>query len=86
MNLISIEVEKIPLENRDRFFNAAKEIILTEEQYHELSPYLNRGLGDTIAKVLHPIAKGIDSIIGTELANCGGCTDRQEDWNIRFPS
>lgn len=44
-----------------------------------------RGLGDVIAAVAKPIARGIDAVIGTDLQNCGGCEQRQESLNKLFP-
>lgn len=34
-------------------------------------------LGDAIEAFAKPIAKGIDSTLGTDLQNCGGCKGRQ---------
>lgn len=44
-----------------------------------------RGLGDVVAAVAKPIARVIDAAAGTDLQNCGGCKQRQEDWNKAFP-
>lgn len=35
------------------------------------------GLGDRVASIAQPIAKGIDAILGTNIANCGGCAKRK---------
>jgi hypothetical protein len=38
-------------------------------------------LGDAVAAVAQPAAKAIDAVAGTNLAGCGGCQQRQADWN-----
>lgn len=43
------------------------------------------GLGDLVASVAQPIARGIDSIFGTNIQNCGGCKKRQQTLNEKFP-
>lgn len=43
------------------------------------------GLGDVVAKVAQPIAKAVDAVAGTNLANCGGCKRRQQKLNQKFP-
>lgn len=43
------------------------------------------GFGDLIAAIAKPIARGIDSIAGTNLENCGGCSQRQDWWNEKLP-
>lgn len=44
-----------------------------------------RGAGDVVAVVAQPIAGVIDAVFGTSLKGCGGCTQRQEDWNKAIP-
>lgn len=44
-----------------------------------------RGLGDAVAMVAQPIAKAIDKHLGTDIQNCKGCHQRQEDWNNAIP-
>jgi len=44
-----------------------------------------RGLGDLVAVVAQPVAKAIDTVTGTNVQGCGGCKQRQEDWNRKFP-
>lgn len=39
------------------------------------------GLGDAVAWLASPAAKAIDSIIGTDLSNCGGCARRRAALN-----
>jgi hypothetical protein len=48
------------------------------------SPVL-RGLGDVVAMVAQPMAKMIDRIAGTNLANCAGCGNRQDALNKVVP-
>lgn len=40
-----------------------------------------KGLGDAVAKVAQPIARGIDAIAGTNLQNCPTCPGRQQRLN-----
>lgn len=44
-----------------------------------------RGMGDVVYKFAHPIAKRIDAIAGTNLANCGGCEKRRNKLNEAIP-
>lgn len=37
--------------------------------------------GDAIAMVAQPVAKAIDAIIGTDIANCGGCNKMKTNLN-----
>jgi hypothetical protein len=39
------------------------------------------GLGDVVASIAQPIAKGLDKILGTDIQNCGGCKQRREKLN-----
>ena len=43
------------------------------------------GLGDAVALVAKPIAKGIDAVLGTSLQDCGGCAARQQRLNAAVP-
>jgi len=45
------------------------------------------GLGDAVAVVAQPIARMIDAASGgrTNVAGCGGCKQRQADWNAAMP-
>lgn len=47
-------------------------------------PHL-RGLGDAVALVAKPIARAIDSALGTSVAGCGGCKARQAALNKAVP-
>lgn len=38
-------------------------------------------LGDAVAAVAQPIAKAADAILGTKIANCGGCRKRRQILN-----
>jgi hypothetical protein len=40
-----------------------------------------QGLGDIIAHGLRPIAHAADQYLGTNLANCNGCSNRQRTMN-----
>lgn len=44
-----------------------------------------RGLGDAVAIVVQPAAIAIDAVLGTSLANCGGCVGRREALNRNVP-
>ena len=44
-----------------------------------------RGLGDVVAIVAQPIAKGLDTVFQTNLADCAGCKGRQTQLNQKFP-
>ena len=49
------------------------------------SPAARLGLGDAVAVVAQPIARMIDAVAGTKLANCGGCQSRQAALNALIP-
>jgi hypothetical protein len=38
-------------------------------------------LGDAVATFAQPIARGFDFVAGTDIANCGGCSRRQQFLN-----
>lgn len=42
------------------------------------------GLGDLVASVAQPIARAIDSVAGTNIAECGGCKKRRAMLNNLF--
>ncbi len=44
------------------------------------------GLGDAVAAVAQPIARGIDAVLGTKVAKCGGCKDRRDRLNALVPN
>ena len=44
------------------------------------------GLGDVVAFVAQPIARAIDSMAHTQVAQCGGCKKRQEALNNLIPN
>lgn len=44
------------------------------------------GFGDFIAKIAQPVARTIDSVVGTNIQNCGGCKKRQEALNNLIPN
>lgn len=43
------------------------------------------GLGDRVERIAQPIAKVIDTALGTDIQNCGGCQKRKQWLNERFP-
>ena len=44
-----------------------------------------RGAGDLVARVFKPIAKALDRTLGTRLADCKSCEERQAWANKIFP-
>lgn len=50
-----------------------------------IDPKHLRGLGDAVAVVAQPIARGIDKVFGTNVQGCGGCKKRQEYLNKAVP-
>ncbi len=42
--------------------------------------------GDAVHEIAHPIATVIDRTLGTDLARCGGCAERREQWNQQADS
>lgn len=47
------------------------------------------GLGDLVAKVAQPIARAIDRVAGTNIAECSGCTGkggRKDKLNAAMPN
>jgi hypothetical protein len=59
-------------------------LILSDADYAELCQKY-RGAGDIVTAVAQPIAKAIDAIAGTNIQNCGGCKQRQDELNKAFP-
>jgi len=50
------------------------------------APHLTKvGLGDAVAAVSQPIAKAVDAVAGTKLAECGGCKQRRQRMNYLVP-
>ena len=43
------------------------------------------GAGTAFAAVAQPVAKAVDAVASTNLANCGGCTGRKTKWNKAVP-
>jgi hypothetical protein len=43
------------------------------------------GLGDAVATVAQPIARAIDAVAGTKIAECGGCSQRRDALNRLVP-
>ena len=44
------------------------------------------GLGDAVASVAQPIARAIDRVAGTKIAECGGCKKRRAALNKLVPN
>lgn len=42
--------------------------------------------GDAVHAIAHPVAVAVDKVLQTNLANCGGCAQRRERWNLRADS
>lgn len=75
-----------------RIRRAGKWVTVTEEEFraHQASSLQRSalgvqrsafGLGDLVHAVAHPIAKTIDNLAGTNLAECGGCARRRAALN-----
>ncbi len=43
------------------------------------------GAGDAFAIIAQPIAKAIDSVVGSNIANCKPCKKRRSKWNKAIP-
>jgi hypothetical protein len=43
------------------------------------------GAGDAFAIVAQPIARAIDKVAGTNIANCEPCKKRRKAWNAAIP-
>jgi hypothetical protein len=46
---------------------------------------VSRGLGDIVHSVANPIARVIDAVAGTKIANCGSCAERRAALNKMVP-
>jgi hypothetical protein len=57
------------------------------KKIHNTMPTITkpRGLGDVVAAVAQPIAKGLDAIFQTKIADCDGCKARRTQLNQKFP-
>lgn len=62
-------------------------LVLKEKDYQDLArKYSGLRLGNLVHKILRPITKILDRVIGTKLAQCSGCARRQKWLNrIRIP-
>lgn len=62
---------------------------LTEREYLRLRRrYSGIGLGDVLAVLFQPVARLLDRILGTRLAGCRSCAQRQRRlnrWRLRRP-
>lgn len=65
-----------------RFEDAAEACPLPKPKW-EANPRIRGtvGLGDAVAFVAQPIAKAIDAVAGTHVAECGGCKKRRAALN-----
>ena len=62
-------------------------ILLEESVFLELKKKYNpKGFGDTVERFAKPIARAVDSVLGTNLVNCGSCEERKEFLNKVFPT
>jgi hypothetical protein len=43
------------------------------------------GAGDAFAIIAQPIARAIDAVAGTDIANCTPCSKRRAAWNKAIP-
>lgn len=55
------------------------------ERIRKANPYRRIGLGDAVHAVAHPIAKAVDKVAGTNLANCKACEKRRQALNRILP-
>lgn len=44
-----------------------------------------RGLGDVVHAVAHPVAVGLDRLLGTDVQNCKSCSKRRDSLNRWLP-
>ncbi len=67
--------------------NTPRIITLAERIARKQAPqsFQMMGAGDAFALVAQPVAKLIDSIAGTDLANCLPCKNRRAAWNKAIP-
>lgn len=61
------------------------EFIEVTDEMREKLEGVTVGLGTRIASVLKPVARAIDGVLGTDLEHCGGCNQREEWLNEKFP-
>jgi hypothetical protein len=40
-----------------------------------------RGLGDVVAAVAKPVARGLDAVLGSDVTHCAGCEARRQALN-----
>jgi hypothetical protein len=55
--------------------------IIADQRCAEKHP----GLGDAVAAIAQPIARGLDAVLGTKIQECGGCKRRREALNRLVP-
>lgn len=62
-------------------------LLLSDEAFEFLRrKYSSGGLGDRVHDFLAPAVAVADKVLGTNLANCGGCKSRREWLNQHFPN
>ena len=62
------------------------DLVIDVKRYRELVlKFSPPGLGDRVAAALKPLVEWADAALGTDLANCGGCAERQAALNELFP-
>lgn len=44
-----------------------------------------RGAGDVVHAVVQPVARSIDSVVGTNFQGCNKCSERKDSLNLKFP-
>ncbi len=86
------EIQRLEQEERLKKEREERERVRKEQEqkrkeYESLSDEDKKkfGLGDLVAKIAQPIAKGIDSIAGTDIEHCGACKKRREALNKLAP-
>lgn len=62
-------------------------LVLKEGDYVALRlKHSPRGLGDQAARILKPVARLLDGVLGTDLEHCPACAERQAWLNETFPT
>lgn len=99
MILASTAFDAFPAELRDSLIATSKELpdstleipettlaalISQHLRTHPAAPP-QRGLGDILHTLIHPIAVASDTLLGTTLRTCPTCAQRQATLNTLFP-
>lgn len=58
-------------------------LLIPPNEFQALAERFKRttGLGDLVHRIAQPIARAIDSTLGTDIEHCGGCAKRRERLN-----